>query len=91
MQRKSIIQGRLEFGNPKSFAQMLKMYDYRIENYYKNDVLIQEEVFDEDNYLINIPRLISIQEEKSFRLLLLFLILPDSLFWFQVKSSVPKF
>jgi len=64
MQRKSIIQGRLEFGNPKSFAQMLKMYDYRIENYYKNDVLFDEEVFDEDNYLMNIPRLISIQEEK---------------------------
>lgn len=66
MERKSIIQGRLEFGNPKSFGQMLKMYDYRIENYYKNDILFDEDVFDEDNYLVNIPRLISVQEEKWF-------------------------
>jgi len=85
MQRKSIIQGRLEFGNPKSFAQMLKMYDYRIENYYKNDVLFEEEVFDEDNYLINIPRLISIQEEKSFTNTILLL---EYLAQFSISGSI---
>lgn len=64
MQRKSIIQGRLEFGNAKSFGQMLKMYYYRVENYYKNDLLFKEDVFDEENNLIDIPRLISLEEEK---------------------------
>jgi tetratricopeptide (TPR) repeat protein len=85
MERKSIIQGRLEFGNPKSFAQMLKMYDYRIENYYKNDVLFDEEVFDEDNYLINIPRLISIQEEKWFTNTILLL---EYLAQFAISGSI---
>ena len=64
MQRKSIIQGRLEFANEKSFGQMFKMYEYRIENFYKNDVLFKDDVFDEENLLLNIPRLINIQEEK---------------------------
>ena len=66
MQRKSIIQGRLEFANAKSFEQMQLMYDHRIENFYKSDVLFKEDVFDQENLLINIPRLISIQEEKWF-------------------------
>ena len=64
MQRKSIIQGRLEFANAKSFEQMHRMYDHRIENFYKSDVLFKDDVFDEENLLINIPRLISIQEKK---------------------------
>ncbi|RLD21346.1 MAG: hypothetical protein DRI69_04235 [Bacteroidetes bacterium] len=85
MERKSIIQGRLEFGNPKSFGQMLKMYDYRIENYYKNDILFEEEVFDEENYLINIPRLISIQEEKWFTNTILLL---EYLAQFAISGSI---
>ena len=53
MQRKSIIQGRLEFANEKSFGQMFKMYEYRIENFYKNDVLFKDDVFEEENLLLN--------------------------------------
>ena len=64
MIRKSIIQGRLDFGSPKSFEQMFKMYEYRIENFYKNDVLFKDDVFDHENYQINIPRLINTEEEK---------------------------
>ncbi len=66
MQRKAIIQGRLEFANEKSFGQMYGMYEHRIENFYKSDVLFKEDVFDEENLLINIPRLIAIQEEKHW-------------------------
>jgi len=64
MQRKAIIQGRLEFANEKSFGQMYLMYEHRIENFYKSDVLFKEDVFDEENLLLNIPRLIAVQEEK---------------------------
>ena len=66
MQRKSIIQGRLEFASEKSFNQMYKMYEYRIDNFYKNDILFKDDVFDDENLLINIPRLINIQEEKHW-------------------------
>ena len=66
MQRKAIIQGRLEFANEKSFGQMYGMYEHRIENFYKSDVLIKDDVFDEENLLVNIPRLIAIQEEKHW-------------------------
>ena len=64
MLRKSIIQGRLDFGSAKSFDRMFKMYEYRIENFYKNDVLFKDDVFDEENHWINIPRLINTEEEK---------------------------
>lgn len=64
MQLKSIIQGRLEFGSEKSFVQTMRMYDYRVENFYKNDLLFKDEIFDEENQLINIPRLIAQGPEK---------------------------
>lgn len=66
MQRKSIIQGRLEFASPKSFEQMFKMYEYRIDNFYKGEVLFKDDVFEEDNLLMNIPRLINMQEQKQW-------------------------
>ncbi len=66
MQRKSIIQGRLEFASEKSFEQMFKMYEYRIENFYKGEVLFKDDVFEEENLLINIPRLINMQEQKQW-------------------------
>ncbi|MDX1407076.1 MAG: hypothetical protein R3330_03055, partial [Saprospiraceae bacterium] len=64
MERKSIIQGRLEFGSEKSFTQALRMYDYRVENFYKNDLLIKDDVFDEEHQIISIPRLIAQGPEK---------------------------
>lgn len=64
MHRKSIIQGRLEFGSAKSFYQMLKMYDYRVESFYKNALLFKDDVFDEENLIMDLPRLISIEPVK---------------------------
>lgn len=66
MQLKSIIQGRLEFGSEKSFHQTIRMYDYRVENFYKNDLLFKEEVFDEEACIISIPRLIAQGPERHW-------------------------
>ncbi len=66
MELKSIIQGRLEFANEKSYAQMLRMYQSRVETYYKYDVFIKEDAFDEPTFSINIPRLITIGQQKTW-------------------------
>ena len=63
---KSIIQGRLDFGSEKSFVQMQKMYEHRIDNFYKSDVFIKEEAFDTETWSINIPRLITMGLEKAW-------------------------
>ncbi len=57
MTHKTIIQGHLEFGSSKSYEQVVELYRRRVENFYKNDVLIKEEeiFFPEQNKII-IPR-----------------------------------
>ena len=43
---KTIVSGHLEFGSNRSYEKVMSMLDHRIENYYKNDVLIKiDEVF----------------------------------------------
>jgi len=58
MTYKAIIKGRLEFGNPRSFDKVYKMYEHRVENYYKSDIIIKEieTVFDESSFCLSIPR-----------------------------------
>lgn len=47
---KAVITGHLDFGTPRSYEQALKMYQRRVENYYKADILlVEEEVFDLEN------------------------------------------
>ena len=69
MTYKSIFKGRLEFGSPKSFDKVRTMYQSRVENYYKNDVLIdEEEVFDADSCSFVISRLITpATSEKTWK------------------------
>lgn len=68
MTYKSIFKGRLEFGNPKSYEKALKMYQHRVENYYKDDVLfIEEDIFDEETYALTIPRFITHGTNKSWK------------------------
>jgi tetratricopeptide (TPR) repeat protein len=56
---KIIFKGCLEFGNSKSYDKVFKMYERRIENYYKSDVLFkEEELFDEEATCVNIPRVV---------------------------------
>ena len=68
MTYKTIFKGRLEFGSPKSYDKVLKMYQHRVENYYKSDVLLkEEEIFDEASSSLNVPRYITQGSEKSWK------------------------
>lgn len=69
MNHKTIISGRLEFGNTKSFETVLKMYQQRLENFYRTAELIFkiEEVFDEATSSLNIPRLVTVSNDKSWQ------------------------
>lgn len=65
---KSIIQGRLEFGNEKSYGKVVKMFAYRTENYYKNDILFKEEdIFFEDGFYLDLKRFVGQVTQKSFK------------------------
>lgn len=65
---KTIFSGSLEFGNQRSYDQVLKLFLHRTENYYRNDILLKaEEVFQEDSYSIIIPRYIKDCPEKSWK------------------------
>ena len=68
MTYKTIFKGRLEFGSPKSYDKVLKMYQHRVESYYKSDVLLkEEEIFDEASSCVNVPRIITQGSEKSWK------------------------
>lgn len=65
---KTIIQGKLLYSNPTSFAKALKLYEHRIESYYKNDIVFAaEDIFDTENNIIEIPRLVRQLYEKTFK------------------------
>ena len=68
MTYKTIFKGRLEFGSPKSYDKVLKMYQHRVESYYKSDILlIEEEIFDEASSSLNVPQFITQGSEKSWK------------------------
>jgi len=65
---KTIIQGKLLYSNETSFAKALKMYELRVETYYKNDVIFEsDDIFDKENYIIEIPRLVRQLYDKTFK------------------------
>ena len=65
---KTIFKGRLEFGSTKSYETVLKMYQHRVENYYKSDILlVEEEIFDEETFSLNVPRIVLQGSEKSWK------------------------
>lgn len=68
MQYKTIISGRLEFGSAKSYETVLKMYQQRMENFYRTAELMFkiEEVFEETSNSLNIPRLVTQSNDKSW-------------------------
>lgn len=57
---KTIISGRLEFGSARSYGKVVGLFQHRVENYYRNAVLLREyeELFDEERFAITIPRMI---------------------------------
>ncbi|HHM20899.1 MAG TPA: tetratricopeptide repeat protein [Bacteroidetes bacterium] len=65
---KTILSGCLEFGNQRSYEQVLKLFQHRTENYYRNDVLLNaEDIFKESSYTLDLPRFISECPEKSWK------------------------
>lgn len=65
--QKIIIKGRLDFGNEKSFEKACTLFKHRLENFYKNDTLIDvETMFDEQGCAFNIPRLITQGSNKTW-------------------------
>ncbi len=65
---KTIFSGRLEFGSDKSFDTVLKMFQHRVENYYRSDILLnEEEIFDKESASLVVPRFITQGSEKSWK------------------------
>ncbi len=64
-----IIQGNLDFGNEKSYEKAKKMYEYRLENYFKSDAIFKEsnEIFFDDKFQLSIPRYVGQAFEKTFK------------------------
>ena len=68
MTYKTIFKGRLEFGSPRSYDKVLKMYQHRVDSYYKSDILLnEEEIFNEEEKCLNVPRFITQGSEKSWK------------------------
>ncbi len=52
-----IIAGQLEFGSDRVYRQTVEQYNHRMENFYKNVILLKgEEIFDEESRSIDIAR-----------------------------------
>ncbi len=65
---KTILSGCLEFGSQRSYEQVLKLYQHRVENYYRNDILLNaEEVFQEESFILTVPRFIKECPERSWK------------------------
>jgi tetratricopeptide (TPR) repeat protein len=65
---KTILSGCLEFGSQRSYEQVLKFYQHRTENYYRNDVILKaEDIFQETSFSLNVPRFIKECPEKSWK------------------------
>ena len=65
---KTIIQGRLEFGSEKTYQKVITQFRQRSENYYKSDIIFEEEdIFDEEKLTLEIPRFVGQFTEKKFK------------------------
>lgn len=62
-----IIAGQLEFGSERVYKQVVEQYIHRMENYYKNDILLKaEDIFKEDEMVMDIPRTVVIGTERHW-------------------------
>lgn len=65
---KTIFKGRLDFGTDKSYEKVVKMFQHRVESYYKQDILLdEEEIFDSETNSIKVPRQIIQGSQKSWK------------------------
>lgn len=66
MDYKFIFKGRLDFGNKRSFDNVLNMYDWKVTNHYKKDIQFdEEELFDLEQYSASFPRSLVIHGTKK--------------------------
>ncbi len=62
---KTIIQGRLEFGSPKTYNTVLVQFQNRAENHHKNELVLNEEaLFNEEELAIIVKRYVGQSSEK---------------------------
>ncbi|NJB87006.1 tetratricopeptide (TPR) repeat protein [Lewinella marina] len=62
---KVIIAGQLEFGSERAYNQVMEQYAHRMENYYKNDILLKPEaIFKEDELTLDVPRTVMPSTER---------------------------
>lgn len=62
-----IIAGQLEFGSERVFNQVVEQYIHRMENYYKNDILLKpESYFKEEELTMDVPRTVLIGSERHW-------------------------
>lgn len=62
---KVIIAGQLEFGSQRAFDQVMEQYAHRMENYYKNDILLKpENIFNEEDRTLDVPRTVLPSTER---------------------------
>lgn len=65
---KTIFSGHLEFGNARTYEQVVQMFEHRKEAYYRSDIILKtEEIFNEEQLAISIPRHIAHSVEKTWR------------------------
>lgn len=56
---KGIFVGHLEFGNERSFTKVVEMYNHRVENYFRNKIVLKaEDIFNEADFSLDVPRMI---------------------------------
>lgn len=68
MDNKIITAGRLEFGTDRNYEQVVKLFEHRRENYYRNEVYLNaEEIFDEAERVMDIPRHIVRCSDRQYR------------------------
>lgn len=62
-----IIAGQLEFGSERVFKQVVEQYTHRMENYYKNDILLKPEgFFREEDLTMDVPRTVVVGTERHW-------------------------
>ena len=64
---KIIIAGQLQFQSQRVYDQVVEQYVHRMENYYKNDILLKaENIFSEDGLYLEIPRTVLTGSERHW-------------------------
>lgn len=67
-QYRTIFNGRLEFGNKRTYDRVLEMYEHRFENYYKMQIIfLAEDIFDEEDLCLHLPKLIVQASKKRWK------------------------